>query len=292
MECLGINTHDGTVYEGRLNMGFRSQPPPILVPVTLPDAVKNETGFSSPIDGYAPALFREDSFDPVTKVRRGRVFRLRNTAQPMRWHVQDPFRSDLETENWGGRATQTIGVLFYERDNSFYGSTRAPVVVLGTEPFLTIWKTIGIEMSAHGSATLILRSHRSLDALPELNPANVPVRVQKTVTAAIEKVENSNHRLGAVEVVDRCRDALSVVFGELCDDPSLDLGSAIKKLESAAPKLFPLARWCGQIVARLHSRGKPNEQFNHGTRPVTEDDAQLALGCVALVLKEIGWAAA
>jgi restriction system protein len=52
-------------------------------------------------------------------------------------------------------------------------------------------------------------------------------------------------------------------------------------------------RWectVGRIVARLHSRGKPNEQADKNLRPPTDTDAELALQCTKTVLIEFGWA--
>jgi hypothetical protein len=48
--------------------------------------------------------------------------------------------------------------------------------------------------------------------------------------------------------------------------------------------------WCGRIVARLHSRGKPNEQACKGLRALSDDDADLAVDCLKTVLVEFGWA--
>ncbi|MGC8733211.1 MAG: hypothetical protein ACP5RC_13275 [Halothiobacillaceae bacterium] len=43
-----------------------------------------------------------------------------------------------------------------------------------------------------------------------------------------------------------------------------------------------------QIPARLHAR-KPHEQHQRGLRPVFEEDAECALSCIGLMLREFGW---
>jgi len=88
---------------------------------------------------------------------------------------------------------------------------------------------------------------------------------------------------------DRCRAALSLALGYIAEDRGLDLADAIKKVQKMTPPRHLICH-ASSIVARLHPRGKPNEEFNHGTRPIAEEDAQLAVGCLSLVLKEIGWA--
>lgn len=50
---------------------------------------------------------------------------------------------------------------------------------------------------------------------------------------------------------------------------------------------------CGSaalIVARMHSRGKSNEQYAKGAREPGDDDAQFAVHALGLVMREIGWA--
>lgn len=46
----------------------------------------------------------------------------------------------------------------------------------------------------------------------------------------------------------------------------------------------------GQVVARLHVRGKANEQESKGLRLPVEEDAELCLHALGFVLRDIGWA--
>lgn len=167
--------------------------------------------------------------------------------------------------------------------------SRRPIAVLGAEPFLSLWAVLSIENSAHGTPVLTLKSQRSFGTLPDLDSTRVPMEIKTELGSALEKVEDGSHRQGAVEVIDRCRDALSVVFGHACGEQSLDLAQAINKSQGARKHAEP-RDWAGQIVARLHSRAKPNEQAKREIRSVTEDDAYLALSCLGVVLREFGWA--
>jgi hypothetical protein len=45
-----------------------------------------------------------------------------------------------------------------------------------------------------------------------------------------------------------------------------------------------------KVIARLHARLKPNEEFSRGARRLTEADAEAALASMSLVLRELGWA--
>lgn len=288
MECFGISEADGTIYEGDVNSGFRPAIPPLVVPIHFPAFTL--TSWTSKVGKYSLTLFREDFFDPITRVRRGRIFVLRSPSQPVTWTVYDPFRPrpQLNTMNREER------VQLYERSclsplRTGVLSSANHIAIIGEEPFISFWKIVSIETSVHETPILTLKSYRSLGDLPELDQDCVPQELKTTLVEVLEKVANSNHRSGAVDVVDRCRDALSVVFGHLSGNRGDDLGHAIKKVQSlkGSPQL---ACYAANVVARLHSRGKPNEEFTHGTRPVSEEDAQLAVGCLGLVLKEVGWA--
>ncbi len=43
------------------------------------------------------------------------------------------------------------------------------------------------------------------------------------------------------------------------------------------------------IIRILHARAKPNEQHRRGLRPITEDDAELAVRAMGFVIREFGW---
>lgn len=292
MECLGFSTDDGVVYEGRLRVGFRAQPQPLLVPIQFPEfpSSNNHHIVAAP----ARTIFREDSFDPVTRIRRGRVFSLYSGNQPSTWHVHDPIRNDLKHETWARGTAQTIDrVYLYSRDSlteirKAHPESKKIVAVLGAAPFLETWQIVSIEDSVHGSPILTLRFQRSLAGLPEIDPSKIDTDVYRSLLEAIEGVENSNHRQGAIDVVDRCRAAASIILGELSENRSKDLGKAITHFLSKYPD-GKMVEWAASIINRLHPRGKPNEQHDKGLRPPDEDDAQLAIGCLGFILKEVGW---
>lgn len=293
MECLGINGDDGTVYEGRLNIGFRTQPSPILVPINFPAVPLPE--HLGPVQGFAQTIFREDSFDPVTRIRRGRVFRLYGGGQPRQWHVHDPIRSDLAAVSRGGGMAQEIDRVFlYSRDSlndlrKSRPSASDSIAILGAEPFIELWKIQSIEQSVWGTPILTLRATRSLSGIPDIDFSRIAEDTRLPLREAMDYIENANHRQGPVDVVDRCRAALAILFGIYCSDPKTDLGKLITKAESIEPPRL-LACWAAGIVNRLHPRGKLNEKKGFKTRSIDEADAQLAINCTGLVIKEFALA--
>jgi len=73
MIYLGIDTQSFLIYEGRSKHGARALwPEPILSPTAF-GLASNSTLPSVPFDSWHAAkyLFREDSYDPASKIRRG-----------------------------------------------------------------------------------------------------------------------------------------------------------------------------------------------------------------------------
>lgn len=70
---IGIDTNTWLVYEGVSNYGHGVWPTPVLTAATL---IQAETDWDriprSQIVEESKLIFREDSFDPVSRIRRGR----------------------------------------------------------------------------------------------------------------------------------------------------------------------------------------------------------------------------
>jgi hypothetical protein len=87
MPWIAIEKDAGLVYEGWYRYGDAVVPPP----VTAPAVIITEADFPPklpPSNGLEQAtlLFREDSFDAVTRVRRGRIL-LASQTRPDDWEV-------------------------------------------------------------------------------------------------------------------------------------------------------------------------------------------------------------
>jgi hypothetical protein len=86
---VGFHESEYLFYEGEIGLGRAIWPSPVLSVATLvkePDDTKGIPEFHTLVTEF---VFREDSFDPVTRIRRGRLYRRADAyAQPHRWHVQ------------------------------------------------------------------------------------------------------------------------------------------------------------------------------------------------------------
>lgn len=88
--AIGIDQNTSLFYEGSLSLyGHAIWPSPFMSIAAHVGALsdwKRDLGIVR-IEN-APMLFREDSFDPVARVRRGRLYTRRASENPAPWHVQ------------------------------------------------------------------------------------------------------------------------------------------------------------------------------------------------------------
>ncbi|MDP1580962.1 MAG: hypothetical protein Q8M02_11830 [Candidatus Didemnitutus sp.] len=291
MSYLGINRESGAIYVGEsTTFGYRCPTAPYLTPFRLANSAEGE----ALVLNYPRRIFREVYFDPVTRVRRGDVF-ASDGSQSARWYVQDPYRKDLGNASTVGESRYETEMISYQNDPLIglakeLGNARAPRVLLGSGEHTTYWRILGIEAAANGKPVLTLKAEQYYGEVPDLQPERVPPAILPHLEKLLDDLGASVHRLSPVAIVDRCRDTLALIFGEAGNKPSADLAVAINAWLVAVDEKENIRSNCGRIVARLHSRGKPNEQRSRNLRPLTESDAKLALRCLWTVLEEFEWA--
>lgn len=291
MSYLGINRESGAIYVGEsTTFGYRCPTTPFLTPFRLTNSAEDE----ALVFNFSRRIFREVYFDPVTRVRRGDVFSM-DGGQPARWFVQDPYRKDLGNACTVSESRYETEMISYQHDPLIglakeLGNARAPRVLLGNGEHTTYWRILSIEASANGKPVLTLKSEQYFGEVPDLLPERVPAAILPALEKLLDDLGSSVHRLSPVAIVDRCRDCLSLIFGEASNKTDADLAAAIASWLAVVNEKENIRSNCGRIVARLHSRGKPNEQRSRNLRPLTDADAQLALRCLWTVLEEFGWA--
>ena len=92
---IGIEKHQGLVYEVSGNYGRPVWPTPVITPAkfVFPSDETLNAESSSNVFGYR---FREDSFDPITRIRRGRFY-CADGAQPKQTRVSHHPAMPLES---------------------------------------------------------------------------------------------------------------------------------------------------------------------------------------------------
>jgi hypothetical protein len=298
---LGIDQHTGLVYEGYGAPEIPSIPTPHIAQAKLIERDDDWAGLPRGFAGTPMAwLFREDSFDPVTRTRRGRLYEAQpGQGQPNQQRVgphpyEDPMMRAVGRE---GRVAKTMYTYtacnpLLNMPNQGQGLTLA----LGSDRASSAWRIIQTEVSASGCVLVTLKALSAFAILPEIDYGQIAGVHQAAVRGAVQRVLDSAFRESPTSVVDHCRAALTVLLSRWLvqnghDERTLglDLGDLAKKFEGPPHEMGCPSR-VAQVVARLHSRGKPNEQHAKGYRPPIEGDDEFALQAVSLVLRDFGWA--
>ena len=293
---LIIDIDQPVFYEGSgAGTGIPIWPSPFLTIATIIKseddlkAIPNET----PV-GHVPLLFREDHFDAVTRVRRGRLYNRGDGAQPQTCNVQchPALSTDTRMIGQGGIIRKSLYRFHDFAARIHLRPTARPVTIaLGIRDAMTLWRVIGVEQISTGEDLVTLKLHGNMGVLPELQVSAIPIGSVTRVRETMETLVDAAYRGGVSSVVDRCRDlaasALGAHFEMLKPNaPHLDLGALIKIAKEEKRYLINSA---ANIIALLHSRGKPNEQERRCTPALLPDDAELALQCVSVILRDLGW---
>src|SRR5699024_7965656 len=153
----------------------------------------------------------------------GTVYHAYSGTQPAVWYVQDPFRQDTGNAAFDGNGSRfEVDLVTYHHDPLSYLTVSPTVPIratLGKEPFATTWRVVSIESTALRTPVMTLKAEALFGEVPEIVLDAVPFPIRERLASAIGEVVSSVHRLSPVAVVDRCRDALALVFGEIAGDP-------------------------------------------------------------------------
>mgnify|MGYP001575108488 CR=1 FL=1 len=299
---IGIDDNLNLVYEGSSTWGHALWPAPFLSPATIKSGAEPQLTpprFDS-LRTLPLTLFREDAFDPVSRIRRGRFYRTGN-SQPMPWQVYP--HPAMATEM--GQSSSTTGTLpkslftFYSHalTTEFRNlGNQQLLVALGSEEGFTIWSVVGAEKTATGDELVTLKARQSIGALPRINYEAVPAAGREQLANVLDKLAEDIYRAGPESVVDCAREAATAALSIYMQDrglvePGLDLGDLLKRLRTASEEhMKRIAISAGEIVQRFHSRRKNAEQEKRLFRPIREQDAEFAVQCVGTILCELGWA--
>jgi hypothetical protein len=300
---IGIEKDSGLFYEGAFRYGHGVLP----VPVTAPAAVLPEDEFPPKLPRsyeleQAELLFREDSFDPVTRIRRGRLY-VASQTRPEEWEVfPHPYRPTEANEAKVQRGTVTRRLMTFQpfhlpgRIDEINSTGVRPLIAVGTQTSFSIWNLVSMEGSSTGEFLITLRGRESFGALPELRAKEIPDACRQSVQEALVKLRDDVFRAGPASVVDRARDAAAAILSGYLQNlrvigPGKDLFDLVAKLKSFnEPEKKRIAVAAAEIIRILHSRAKPSVQERLSVPPVGEHDAELAISCVAAILCEVGWA--
>lgn len=295
---IALDPNTWLMYEGLSNYGHGVSPAPVVSVATFVQAEADwhRVPASGALSG-APCVFREDYFDPVSRIRRGRFYEVAGRSQPDDWrvHKHPVVAEDIGRQEPDGRFRKSL-ISFSPMGNVSQRLVTTPrtLVVLGAGSAVTVWNIVSVERAGNDEDLVTMRARSNLGFLPDLVLDAIPSAARERVSAAVIKVVDGAHRSSGITVVDLCRDAMGVILsahlhldaGEDAKVIEKDLGALIAKLPPES-KLF---RAAADVVCKLHPRGKSNEQQRLGTRDVTDADGAFAIEALGFVLRDLGWA--
>ncbi|WP_157211509.1 hypothetical protein [Pandoraea sp. B-6] len=309
---LGIDPTTNLFYEGSAILyGHAISPSPF---VSIAAYVGQQSGWSatSKVETLqnATMVFREDSFDPVARIRRGRMYERTRTPQPSLWRVQQhpAYAGQRQLGSLPHSMVSADPEGYFIREMYAFDPWQAPeallrnrqdaLIVLGSGDRSTPYTILDIERLTTGEDLITLRTRASLGVLPDINLASVPETLKSLVSDLHEKAASSAFRDDAESVVDRCREAATAAITSylVSEDPDgRHLGKELGQLANIVnpPKdgSGKLVMGCAaRILARLHSRGKGAERAGKGNKPPSEADAECALALLGAIYREAGLA--
>lgn len=297
---IAIDTNRRLFYEGSGNWGHGIWPSPVISVATVLTTEGDLSLLPSTTDdlGHAKLVFREDSFDPVTRIRRGRFY-VGSNVQPVEWHVQThpAFKEEVGPRDHQGNLIKQLYSFFpWSAFVELKREQSEQLIALGTQGAFTLWHVIGIERIVTGEDLVTLRARSTMGVLPEIQIEHVPEVGRDGALQTLDKVVDSVYRAGPESVIDRCRDAAQACLGtwmadrfDDADMRTIDLGAQIKRLEKQEDSVPVIIVSVCKAIARLHARCKPNEQVRREGRLPGEGDAESAVAMLGLLLRELEW---
>lgn len=300
MARMGYDRTNGFVYEGRFDPTYPIWPTPMLSQATLVAAPCDFERIPEGFEGNFQAwIFREESFDPVSRVRRGRLFQKHGNSSTDIVFVQPhpAIHGDQKYIDVVGKLTKELAVYMECRDIlAVAGRAEGAKLSLGTKSSHTLWQIIQTELTLNSDVLVTLRAESTFAILPILDETRFRPENVITVVTALGRVLDAAYRELPTSVVDQCRNAAVVLTSRWMQDQldealprEHDLGAWIAMIEkhfSPKPRVALLSAL--RLINALHPRGKENERQKHSARVVTDADAAMALHALGFAMREMG----
>lgn len=299
MSRLGIDRGSGMVYEGKEGPIHPVWPTPLVSQATLilnpNDFDKIPNGFDIDPFGW---IFVESSYDPISRVRRGRLFQKfgNNGWELVRVEAHPAINSDLLiAANNGSKVDKNLSV-FLECSELLRQPNKGEglQLAIGQRDSSSVWRILQIERLVSADILLTLRAESAFGILPEINKSKIHTESLASVESAYLRVMNAAYRELPTSVVDQCRNAAVVFISRWVQFETnaqlpieQDLGVWIKHIKLSERVAL---RSTLEVINRLHPRGKDNEAIKLGLRTTNDQDAEFAVHAIGFIIRELGWA--
>ncbi len=301
MSRLGIERSTGLIYAGPNDVRYPVWPLPILSSATLIESPQNFQSIPINYDSSSFGwLFYEYSFDPVSRIRRGRLFQHQGNSDAEETLVE--VHPAIASEAALSTFTRKPLNLFIACSELLNQPNRGEglQLAIGVTGAYSLWRIVQTEKLLSNDVMVTLRAESAFAILPTLDTSKMTPHSVPLVKSALERVLDAAYKELPTSVVDQCRNAATVLAAhwlqQLQDTTQAtndDLGKCISAIQShfKAPNQ-PRHMLCAalEIINKLHPRGKDNESRRMELRPVTDSDAELAVHALGFVIREVGWA--
>lgn len=293
---LGIEQHTGLIYEGTGNPDIPVIPMPSVVHAKFIEKPSDWESLPKPLEAFG-LVFREDSFDAVSRTRRGRLYQKKEGAQPEQ-HTVSAHPYDRGLLPGYDKATRKSMFVYMSCIDILHKPNQGQglVLALGSSLGASAWRVVQSEAVYSGAVMVTLKALSVYGILPELDAEKVEERFRPAVAQALTRVLDSAFKESPGSVVDNCRDAMQAILSSwLVQNGSAHavIGVELAKI-AATIEAVPHEKICvgnlGKVCAKLHSRNKSNAQRQKGYRPIVEEDAELALHALGFTLRDLDWA--
>lgn len=292
---LGIEQHTGLIYEGTGNPDIPVIPMPSVVHAKFIEQPADWTSLPGPSEAFG-LVFREDSFEAVSRTRRGRLYQKMEGTQPEQ-HTVSAHPYDRGLLPGYDKATRKSLHVYMSCTDILHKPNQGQglVLALGSSRGASAWRVVQTEALYSGAVMVTLKALSVYGILPELDAEKVEERFRPAVAQALARVLDSAFKESPGSVVDNCRDAMQAILSSwLAQNGSADtvIENELAKI-AATLEAAPHERICvgnlGKVCAKLHSRNKSNAQRQKGYRPIVEEDAELALQALGFTLRDLNW---
>ena len=284
MKTIGIDTNDYTIYSGVGLYGRMLLPQPTFLVANIFNAAEQAIEEKMEDDlGITQFVFIDDGYDPVTRIRKGRIYQRYLSSQPHQWKASSDVRAITPPSAYTfAQFSLSANLKNQQIDN--------PIIALGNKQQFTLWSLVDIEATVAKESVVYLKARKTFGALPNIDYEKINEPNRERVRNKINTLANEIHTGGPESVIDRCREALTAILSAYAQEhelaqEGLDLGALAKVLEKNNNYIVAnLAK----TIAIFHSRGKHAEQEKRGVRQLTEQDAELAVQGIGTVIHDLG----
>jgi hypothetical protein len=251
----------------------------------LPASHNSRPIFTSAI-GDTKLIFFELSFDPISRIKRGKFYKMADEGQPANIYPSSMGGIYQVGSSSSQSSVQAYKFVSYDLTRDF--NARDTFVVFGNSRFETRWRILSIDSSITNEEVCVLQEVHSIGSIPSLNKNVIPDQflseIDKEYTSLLAELNSSPE-----SVVDHCRDVatslLSAVVGIVEKENRIDLGKLISKVDDK----LRVIKSSAEIINRLHPRRKPNEREKLELNELSRVESDFTVQCVFQIIRELKW---